>query len=74
MASQLRVDNIAPVTTGIAVSFPLGLTVSSGFALTAPGLNATGIVTATSFVGNGSTMTNLPLAALGKVVSLNFIS
>lgn len=70
MSSQFRVNNIEPSTAGIAVSFPFGLSVSSGYALTAGGLNVSGVVTATSFSGDGSALTNLPLAAVGKVIAL----
>jgi len=70
MSSQLRVDSIEPSTAGIAVSFPFGLSVSSGYALTSGGLNVSGVVTATSFSGNGSALTDLPLAAIGKIIAL----
>jgi len=70
MSSQLRVNSIEPSTTGIAVSFPFGLSVSPGYALTTSGLNVSGVITATSFYGDGSALTNLPLAPIGQIIAL----
>ena len=70
MSSQLRVNSIQSDTVGIAVSFPFGLSVSSGYALTSGGLNISGVATATSFSGDGSALTNLPVAPVGQVIAL----
>ena len=75
MASILNVNSIQPFTDDTAVSLTYGAVVSSGYALTCSGgINVGGSLTATSFAGNGSALTNLPVATIGSVVSLFIIS
>lgn len=56
------------------VLFASGIEISPGFALTAQGLTVSGVVTATSFVGNGSGLTNLAGMTIPKGIALTFIS
>lgn len=73
MASILNVNNIQSAEDS-AASLTFGGVVSSGYALTcAGGVNVSGVVTATSFVGNGSSLTSLPLAESSTVVALYLI-
>jgi len=71
MSSQIKVDNIesnSPPSS--AVVLPYGATVSPGFALTCSGgISATGSITATSFSGDGSNLTNIPVATIGTIIS-----
>ena len=54
--------------------FTKGLTVASGYALTCSGgVNITGIVTATSFSGDGSNLVNLTVINAGKAVAIKYI-
>jgi len=72
--STLKVDQItdrlgtgAPVITNGAV-------VSAGYAVTcAGGVNITGVVTATSFVGSGANLTNLTVVTPSNAVAFKRI-
>ena len=55
--SILSVDNISPIWSGTSV------TVNSAATLVLTNANSTGVVTATSFVGSGANLTNLPAQA-----------
>ena len=55
--SILSVDNISPIGSGTSV------TVNSAATLVLTNANSTGVVTATSFVGSGANLTNLPAQA-----------
>ena len=75
MASQIRVDNIQGNSTEGPVILPYGASISPGYALTcAGGMSISGILTATSFSGDGSGLTNLPIATPSKTIALGFIS
>jgi|TARA_B100002019_G_C21021816_1_gene475212 hypothetical protein len=68
--SHLKVNTIGG-NAGIAVSFPKGLTVQAGTAITSTGImNVTGTLTAGSYEGDGSGITNLPGANKQKTVAL----
>jgi len=41
--------------------------------LTAKNANITGVITATSFVGNGSGLTNVPVVSQSKSIALKMI-
>ena len=55
--SILSVDNISPIGSGTS------LTVNSAATLVLTIANSTGVITATSFVGSGANLTNLPAQA-----------
>jgi len=71
MSSQIKVDNIesnSPPSS--AVVLPYGATVSPGFALTCSGgMNISGVVTATSFSGDASNLTNIPGTTASKALA-----
>ena len=74
--STLLVDQICNKTNDGATTFSTGLVVSSGYALTCSGgINVSGVVTATSFSGDGSGLTNLPgLSNSGAVAFKRILS
>ena len=74
MASQLRVTNIEPISAGIAVILTYGATISSGYALTCGSMNVSGALTATSFSGNGSQLSNLPSSTAGTILGIYLIT
>jgi hypothetical protein len=70
--SQIQVDSIQSKTGG-PVIVSLGATIPSGQTLSADGdLSISGIITATSFVGSGAGITNIPVvlqsASLARVL------
>ena len=89
MASQVRVDQITDIAGTGAPELTYGATLPSGSTMTSSGdvnisgiatvgfITAThmtaGIVTATSFVGNGSQLTSIPTTSAGKAIALKFI-
>ena len=75
MPSEIRVDTIESNNPpNNPTNFPHGIVVSSGYALTCSGnVNITGIVTATSFSGDGSNLINLPLITIQKAITQLFI-
>jgi len=75
MASKINVDNIeSSDPANSPVNLVYGGSISSGYALTCSGgINVTGVVTATSFDGDGSGLTNLPVATIGTVIGLYIV-
>jgi|TARA_R100000030_G_scaffold95970_2_gene83784 hypothetical protein len=87
--SKIQVDNIESLTTA-RVELPFGATLPSGSSLVVNGdfnagvvtatthggenANFTGVCTATSFVGNGSALTNLPIITEGKSIAYTLIA
>ena len=62
-------DPIGPVLVSYGASVPAGQT------LTVQGdVNITGIVTASSLVGNGSALTGLSIATQGKAIAFTLIT
>jgi len=57
-----------------AITFPKGVALAADKTLTASNVNVTGVATATSFVGNGNALTNLPGVSLAKGIALSFIA
>ena len=70
--SNIRVNKIQ-TDSEAAVLFTKGLTVPETHNITADITNVTGVVTATSFSGNGSGLSNLPGISLGKGIAISFI-
>lgn len=73
--SKLKVDRITNLNEDGGPSFVQGAIVPSSALFEVNGnVNAVGIVTATgSFSGDGSALTNITVASLGKVMAFKFI-
>ena len=73
--SKIQVNSIEAFNpSGGAVNVSFGATVPSGKSLTVNGnVNASGVVTATNFVGNGSGLTNLTVATQSKAIAFTII-
>jgi hypothetical protein len=75
MPSEIRVDSIqaadpsGPVIISYGASIP-----STGIITGSGGINVTGVVTATSFSGSGSGLTNLTMATESKVIAFSIIT
>jgi len=68
--SHLKVNTIGG-NAGIAVSFPKGLTVQAGTAITSTGnMNVTGTIIAGSYAGSGGNLTGIPGANKQKTMAL----
>ena len=68
--SKIKVNSIVNKNDNGATELTRGATVPSGQLFTANGnVNITGVVTATSFSGNGSGLTNIPVATQGKAIA-----
>lgn len=75
MPSQIQVDSIQAADPYGSVVISYGATMpSSGIITGAGGINVTGIVTASSFSGNGSGLTNIPVATQGKTIAFTLIT
>jgi hypothetical protein len=68
--SLLRVNSVTNKLNNGAPLISGGLISSS---VISPGMNVSGILTASSFVGDGSQITNLPVISKGKAYSLGMI-
>jgi len=72
--SKINVDTIVNKTDTAGPSFTRGFTVGAGFALTAfGGVTVDGTITAQSFSGDGSALTNLPISSAGKLLAIKRI-
>lgn len=76
MPSQIQVDSIqasdpsGPVIVSYGASIP-----STGIITGAGGISVTGVITATSFVGDGSQLTGITnITPQGKAIGLTLIS
>lgn len=74
MASQIQVDNIASEDGTAPVTFPHGVSVPAGFAITAPDATVNGALTAGSFVGDGSALSGVSFATVAKTFAFSFIA
>lgn len=73
--SSLRANKIVNANDDGPVEFSKGLTISQNYPLASEKLviNSSGIVTATSFRGNGSGLTGLTGIPTKKAIALSFI-
>jgi hypothetical protein len=72
--STLKVNYLVNINDNGPPTFTQGIVVSAGYALTCNGgVNIAGVVTATSFSGNGSGLTNLAVVSPSKLIALQFI-
>ncbi len=71
MASQIRVDGIQPYDPQYdPVQLPHGVEIASGYTLSASsGLVVTGILTATSFNGDGDALTGITFCSPSKAIT-----
>lgn len=73
--TQIRVDSIQAASPSGPVVISYGATMpSSGIITGAGGINVTGIITASSFSGSGSGLTNLSIATQGKTIAFTLIT
>ena len=74
MASQIKVDSIQNLEGG-PVNISYGATCSTGsvFAVSG-GINFAGVITATSFEGDGGSLTNIPVTQIGNVIALTYLT
>lgn len=74
MPSQIQVDSIQSIdSTAVTISY--GATIpSSGIITGAGGISVTGIVTAATFSGSASGITNLTITTPSKAIALTLIS
>ena len=69
---QLNVDKIVNKNDSGAPSFTYGATVAAGYAISCPsGVVVTGVVTCTSYTGDGNSLSNLTFANASKAFALN---
>ena len=72
--STIKVDQIADRLGTGAPIITQGAVVSAGYAVTcAGGVNISGVVTATSFSGDGSALTNLTIVSPSKAIAFKKI-
>ena len=68
--SKIKVNSIVNKTDDGSPELTRGATVPSGQQFSVNGgVNIVGVVTASSFVGDGSALTNIDVAAQGKVIA-----
>lgn len=72
--SKITVNTLSNNEGTGPITFPKGIGLAANQTLTASNVNVTGVATATSFVGNGSGLTNLPGVSLAKGIALSFIA
>ena len=73
-AAVTSVVAVDPVTTATS-NLGLGATIASGYSLTCAGnMIVSGILTATSFSGNGSNISGIPVTTVQKVITFSFLS
>lgn len=72
--TQIKVDRIVNRDDNGAPELSKGATIPSGQVITGSGgINVTGIVTAGSFSGSGSGLTNLSIATQGRAIAFKTI-
>lgn len=73
--SSLRANKIVNANDDGPIEFSKGLTISQNYPLASERvvINSSGIVTATSFRGNGSQLTGLSGVTTKKAIALSFV-
>jgi len=72
--AKIKVNTIVNFNDDGAPELTQGATIPSGYTLDVNGdVNATGIVTATNFIGNGTGFTGLTISTVQKKIAYNFI-
>lgn len=72
--TQIKVDRVVNRNDNGAPELSKGASIPSGQVITGDGgVNVTGIITASSFSGSGSRLTNLSIATQGKAIALKRI-
>lgn len=75
MTSKIQVNSIEGFDPVGPVELTYGVIVPPGQPIVAPqGLNIVGIVSASSFFGNGSGLTNISVANTSKVIAFSIIT
>jgi len=73
--SKIQVDSVEAYDPAGPVTVSYGASVPSGQTFTAEGnVNIVGVVTATSFSGNGSGLTGLTIATQSKAIAFTLIT
>ena len=74
MPSKIQVDSIV-TDQNTAPTLPQGATIPSGKTISGSGnMNVVGVLTATSFSGDGSAITGLNISTLKKSIGFSLIS
>ena len=73
MPSKIQVDSIA-TEQNTAITLSQGATIPSGKTISgAGGINVVGVLTATTFSGNGSALTGITIPTEGKAIAISLI-
>ena len=72
--SKIRVNSIVNANDDGGPTFLRGATVSDGTILNVQGgINVSGVITASNYVGDGSGLTGLPVVSTGKAWAYNLL-
>ena len=72
--SNITVNSLSNSEGTGAITFPTGIQLAADTSLNANSIIITGVATATSFSGDGSTLTNLPGVSVSEGIALSFIT
>jgi|TARA_B100000085_G_scaffold177211_1_gene161488 hypothetical protein len=72
--SKLEINILTNEEGTGAITFDKGLGVAANQTITANNINITGVATATSFIGDGSGLTNLPGVSAAKSIAISLIT
>lgn len=68
--SVIRVDSITNKTQDARPILSIGASIAPGYALTATQLNVGGDIIATSFIGDGSQLTGVPILSIPQIAAI----
>lgn len=72
--SRIRVNNISNRTDDGPVTFTRGISIPSGSTLSSQGgMNVVGIISSTSFSGNGASLTGINIASVNRIFAVKYI-